>query len=360
MSDGMSGLGGLLGGVVAAGRAIAQGGLLDIELGVPWALLVLLPIAGAIALPFFLKRHGPTLSFARGDDARRLPRGRGHLARNAVTGSLAGALVLAGLALADPFLLGEPEPGSTEGIDLVVALDVSGSMRAADFRPQDRLFVAKQVIHDHLLTRPRDRVGLVVFAGEAFTQAPLTHDKALLAQILDGVRTGVIVDGTAIGDGLGTALNRLKDSKTKTRAVILVTDGDNNAGFIAPESATDLAVELGVKVFPILVGKGGKVPFPDGTDIFGAPRYVTVEMPTNPALLRTIAGRSGGTFFSATDPESLKTSFTKILDDLDRSLLEGSRPVRRPIPLSPLLLVPAALLLGLALVLALTRASTVP
>lgn len=356
----MSELRELLGGLVAAARSLRSAGLLDVDLGVPWALLALLPVAGVVALPFLLKRHGPSLSFARGDEAARLPLGRGHLARRVATGSLAGALVLGVFALADPFLLGEPEPGSTEGIDLVVALDVSGSMRAADFRPQDRLFVAKQVIHDHLLTRPRDRVGLVVFAGETFTQAPLTHDKALLAQILDGVRTGVIVDGTAIGDGLGTALNRLKDSKAKTRAVILLTDGDNNAGFIAPESATDLAVELGVKVFPILVGKGGKVPFPDGTDIFGAPRYVTVEMPTNPTLLRTIAGRSGGSFFSATNPESLKTSFTKILDDLDRSLLEGSRPVRRPIPLAPLLLLPAVVLFTLSLLLAFTRASTVP
>lgn len=350
----------LLGGVVAAARALLSQGPWALSLGFPWALLGLLPLVGGGAFMVVRGVARPTLTFARGEDAARLPRGRGHLAGWIASGSLAVGLVLGAAALADPFLLGDPEPGSTEGIDLVVALDVSGSMRAADFRPEDRLFVAKQVIREHLLTRHRDRVGLVVFAGEAFTQAPLTHDKALLGQILDGVRTGVITDGTAIGDGLGTSLNRLKDSKAKTRAVILLTDGDNNAGFIAPESATDLAVDLGVKVFPVLVGKGGKVPFPDGTDIFGAPRYVTVEMPTNPALLKTIATRTGGTFFSATDPEALKTSFARILDDLDRSLLVDSKPVRRPIPVAPLLLVPASLLLALSLVLAFTRASTVP
>jgi Ca-activated chloride channel family protein len=350
----------LLGGLWAAARALQASGIHAVDVSHPWAALVLLPLVGAGV--FLLVRGAPlpALAFSRSQDAKQLPRGAGHRARNVAFSALVSALVLGAVGLVDPIVLGEPEPGSTEGIDLVVALDVSTSMRAADFRPNDRLFVAKNVIADHLLTRQRDRVGLVIFAGEAFTQAPLTHDKALLAQILDGVRTGVIADGTAIGDGLATSLNRLRDSKAKTRAVILVSDGDNNAGFIAPESATDLAVELGVRVFPILVGRGGKVPFPDGTDPFGATRYVTVDIPVNPALLKTIATRSGGTYFNATDAETLKTSFAKILDDLDRSLLEGEKPARRPIHLAPLVLLPAALLLALALALAFTRASTVP
>ncbi len=350
----------LFGGIVAAVRALHESGVHDLQLGMPWLLLLLIPVAGAVAAIAVVGSPLPTLSFARGEQAARLPRGRGHTARVAAFVCIAASAVLGAVGLAQPEVLGEPEPGTTEGIDIVVALDVSGSMRAADFRPKDRLHVAKKVIEEHLLTRKRDRVGLVVFAGEAFTQAPLTHDKALLGEILEGVRTGVITDGTAIGDGLATSLNRLKDSKAKTRAIILLTDGDNNAGFIAPESATDLAVDLGVKVFPILVGRGGKVPFPDGTDIFGAPRFVTVEMPVNPTLLKTIATRTGGSYFNATDAESLKTSFSKILDSLDRSLLEGQKPVRRPIPLTPLLLLPAALLLAAGLTLAFTRASTVP
>lgn len=351
---------GLMGGVVAAGRALLGASVHDLQLGMPWFLLAL-PVAVAVAVALFtVGTPLPTLSFARGEQAAKLPSGVGHIARNFSLAFFTAAAILCALALAEPQVLGEPEPGTTEGIDLVVALDVSGSMRAADFRPKDRLTVAKMVIEEHLLQRKRDRVGLVVFAGEAFTQAPLTHDKALLGEILDGVRTGVITDGTAIGDGLATALNRLKDSKAKTKAIILLSDGDNNAGFIAPESATDLAVDLNIKVFSILVGKGGKVPFPDGNDIFGAPRYVTVDMPVSPTLLKTIATRTGGNFFNATDADSLKTSFTKILDALDRSLLEGQKPVRRKIPLSPLLLMPAALLLAAALTLAMTRASTVP
>lgn len=346
-------------GVVAALRALVEHPG-ELELAAPLFLVALLPLV-ALAVALAVARTSlPALSFARGEAASKLPKGTGHIARILAFASLVVAGALAVVAIARPQILGDPEPGTMEGIDIVVALDISGSMRAADFRPQDRLFVAKRVIRDHLLTRPRDRVGLVVFAGEAFTQAPLTHDHALVADILDAVRTGVITDGTAIGDGLATALNRLKDSKARTRAVILLTDGDNNAGTLAPETATDLAVDLGIKVFPILVGKGGKVPFPDGTDIFGAPRFVTVDMPVNPTLLKSIATRTGTTFFNATDEASLKTSFTKILDGLDRSLLAHSKPVRRPLPLASLLYIPAALLALLGIALTLTRASTVP
>ena len=353
-------MGASLGGLLAATRALGSAGLSNVELASPWLLLLLLPVIGAAVAIALLGTPLPALSFARGEHASRLPKGRGHVARIAAFALCVSAAVLACLAVARPQILGDPEPGTMEGIDIIVALDISGSMRAADFRPQDRLFVAKRVIREQVLARPRDRVGLVVFAGEAFTQAPLTHDHALVADILDAVRTGVVKDGTAIGDGLATALNRLKDSKAKTRAVILLSDGDNNAGLLAPETATELAVDLGIRVFPILVGKGGKVPFPDGTDIFGAPRYVTVDMPVNPSLLKSIATRTGTTFFNATDEASLSKSFARILDGLDRSLLEDSKPVRRPLPLSSLLLLPAALLLLLGTALALGRASTVP
>jgi Ca-activated chloride channel family protein len=354
-------IGDTLGGLVAAARALLGASWHDLELGMPWFLLVLALVAGAAVAVAVVGSPLPSLWFARGDQAAKLPAGAGQLARTLAFVSIVASAVLASIALAQPQVLGEPEPGTTEGIDIVVVLDVSGSMRAADFKPKDRITVAKKVIEDHLLPRKRDRIGLVVFATEAFTQAPLTHDKALLGEILDGVKIGAIDDSsTAIGDGLATALNRVRDSKAKTRAVILLTDGDNNAGFIAPESATDLAVDLGVKVYPILIGAGGKVPFPDGTDIFGAPRYVTVDMPVNPTLLKTIATKTGGSFFNATDADSLTNSFTKILDSLDRSLLEGQKPVRRKIPLAPLLLFPAALLLAAGLVLAFTRGSTVP
>lgn len=332
-----------------------------LELAHPWLLLVLLPVLLLLAL-VALRERGvrPALVLARGEAAASLPTGPGARLLTTSFGLAGLAALCATLCLAEPRVLGEPDPATTEGIDLVVALDVSGSMRAADFRPQDRLTVAKAVIEEAVLHRPRDRVGLVVFAGAAFTQAPLTHDKGLLKDILAGVRTGVIEDGTAIGDGLATSLNRLRESAAKTRAVILLTDGDNNAGVIAPESATDLAVELGVKVFTILVGKGGKVPYPDGTDLFGAPRFVSVEIPVNPELLKKIATRTGGAFYIATDADSLKTSFQQVLDSLDRSVLDGAPPVREKILLSPLLLLAAALAAALSLALWLTRASPVP
>jgi Ca-activated chloride channel family protein len=341
-------------------RALAHYGVRAIELAAPWMLLLLVPVLALALAVAVVGSPRPALLFARGEHAAKLPTGRGHIARTVAFALCVGVALLTALASARPQILGDPEPGSDPGIDIVVALDISGSMRAADFRPQDRLFVAKRVIREQVLSRPRDRVGLVVFAGEAFTQAPLTHDHGLVADILDAVRTGVITDGTAIGDGLATALNRLKDSTAKTRAVILLTDGDNNAGSLAPETATELAVDLSIKVFPILVGKGGKVPFPDGTDIFGAPRYVTVDMPVNPTLLKSIATRTGTTFFNATDEQTLTESLTRILDGLDRSALEKNKPVRRPLPLSSLLLLPAALLLLLATALVFGRASAVP
>ena len=296
----------------------------------------------------------------RTHDALALPKGSGQRAHATARGLFLLAALLAGIALAEPRILGQPDPGTTEGIDLVVALDVSGSMRAADFRPHDRLFVAKKVIAERVLSRPRDRVGLVVFAGEAFTQAPLTHDKALLQEVLSGVRTGVLQDGTAIGDGLAISLARLENARAKTRAVILLTDGDNNAGEMPPESAAEMARDLGIQVYPILVGREGKVPFPAGVGFDGQPRFEKVEVPINPALLQKMATMTGGTYFLASDTGALEKSFGAILDALDRSLLENALPLRRPIPLAPLLLLPACLFLLASLTLSLTRASTVP
>jgi Ca-activated chloride channel family protein len=349
-----------LGGLTSSLRALAHEGISAVSFDHPWLLLLLLPTIAAVVFGVVRARRAPALRVARGDDAAALPVGAGIRARRAARALASIAAVLVALATASPVVPGEPDPALTEGIDIVVALDVSGSMRAADFRPNDRLFVAKDVIATHVLSRSRDRVGLVVFAGEAFTQTPLTHDRALVKTVLGGVRTGVIRDGTAIGDGLALAVARLETSKARTKTVILLTDGDNNAGELAPETAMELAKETGVKVFPILVGKGGRVPFPDGVDVFGQPRFVTVEMPVNPALLKTIAQATGGSFFQATDKKSLQTSFQKILESLDKSALDGTPPVRRRLPLSPLLLVPALALVVVALALRHTRASTVP
>ena len=348
-------------GVVQAVRAWRAAGASAVELSTPWALIALVPLALIVLWPRLGRRPRlPTARFARTALAASLPRGRGHSARAAsqALGTVAAALFI--VTTAGPHILGEPDPALVEGIDIVLSLDISTSMLAADFRPRDRITVAKKVIEDHVLTRKNDRIGLVVFAGEAFTQAPLTHDTHLLREIIDGVRLGIITDGTAIGDGLALALARLLESKAVTRTVILLTDGDNNAGAMAPQSAAEMAQQMGVKVFCILVGKGGRVPFPDGVDAFGAPRYTLRDLPVNPALLKKIAADTGGAFFQATDRASLETSFQQILESLDRSVLEGAPLVRREIPLFPLVLMPAMLALLISLGLRLTRGSVIP
>jgi Ca-activated chloride channel family protein len=213
---------------------------------------------------------------------------------------------------------------TVEGIDIVVALDLSTSMEAGDFRPQNRLHVAKEVLAEFISGRVNDRIGLVVFAGAAYTQAPLTLDYGVLKEVLRQLRTRVLEDGTAIGDALATALNRLRDSDAKSRVVVLITDGDNNAGKIAPRDAANMAQALDIPIYTILVGKGGKVPFPQGTDLFGNTVWRETEIPINPELLQDIADTTGGEYYRATDPEGLKQGLQKVLDSLERSkLMEG-------------------------------------
>jgi Ca-activated chloride channel family protein len=345
----------------SAANALTSAGLAELQLDVPgggWTLLVGLV---CLAFVFFTPRRRPWLLHSRVEAAAALPRaGAAWLPALARALSfVAASLVL--VALCGPTAPGEPDPRGAEGIDIVVVLDVSGSMRAADFKPRDRLTVAKRVIGQHVLTREGDRIGLVVFAGEAFTQAPLTHDRELLAEILEGVRTGVITDGTAIGDAVATGVNRLRDSEAKGKALILLTDGDNNAGNLAPEKAAELAKEFGIRIFPVLIGKGGRVPYPSGgRDVLGMPSYGYAVFPVNPDLLKSLADGTDGRFFAATSPRELETSLQRILGEMDKTRLQSGAPVRRPVDLYPLAVLPALLLLGLALVLSMTRASTVP
>src|SRR5215471_5946922 len=213
---------------------------------------------------------------------------------------------------------------SVEGIDIVIALDLSTSMEAGDFRPHNRVYVAKEVLTEFLDSRTNDRIGLVVFAGAAYTQSPLTLDYAVLKELVKQLRTRVLEDGTAIGDALAISLNRLRDSDAKSRVVVLITDGDNNAGRISPMDAAAMAKALRVPVFTILVGKGGRVPFPAGTDVFGNTAWREMEIPVNPALLKDSSRTTGGEFYQATDRESLRQGFQKVLDTLERSkLMEG-------------------------------------
>ena len=213
---------------------------------------------------------------------------------------------------------------SVEGIDIMIALDLSTSMEAADFKPQNRLHVAKEVLTEFLASRSNDRIGLVVFSGAAYTQAPLTLDYGVVKEVISQLRTRVLEDGTAIGDAVATALNRLRDSDAKSRVVVLITDGDNNAGKLSPVDAASMAKAIGIPVYSILVGRGGKVPFPAGQDLFGNTTWRDVEIPINPELLQSMATQTGGEFYRATDRESLKAGLQKVLDSLERSkIVEG-------------------------------------
>ena len=261
-------------------------------------------------------------------------------------------MALTSLGLAGPRLrAARRQELSVEGIDIVVAFDLSTSMLAADFRPKDRITVAKEVLKSFIASRQNDRIGLVVFAGEAYTQCPLTLDYKVLDSLLDQVRTGVIVDGTAIGNALGTAVNRLRESDAKSRVVILITDGDNNAGNLSPLQAAGIAKDLGIKVFTILIGKGGRVPYPTGTDLFGRTTYEPVEIDVNPELLQQIAKVTGGTYYAATDKESLEHGLSAVLDSLEKSKIYDAGGSTRYDEWYARFFVPAALfgLIGVAL-----------
>lgn len=342
--------------------ALEQASVDELSFSLPYAPVWLaLGVVALVVVGVAFGRRRPRLSFSRTEALFALaPRSSALFVVVARTSwLLAAALTL--VAALRPTAPGEPDPDRVDGIDLVVVLDISGSMRAVDVKPNDRLAVAKRVIAEHLLTRENDRIGLVIFAGEAFTQAPLTHDRRLVGQILDGVRTGVIADGTAIGDALATGVNRLRDSEAKGRAIILLTDGDNNAGNLSPESSAELAREMGLPVFPILIGRSGRTNVPTGgKDVLGMPTYQQVVMAVNPELMQRIADVTGGRFFTAASPRELETSFQRILSEMEKTRLEAGPVVRQPVDLGPLLLVPALLFLLLALVLSTTRASTVP
>jgi Ca-activated chloride channel family protein len=208
----------------------------------------------------------------------------------------------------------------TEGIDIMLVLDTSGSMQAQDFQPNNRLFVAKEVVKEFIPKRTHDRIGLVVFSAEALSQCPLTLDHDVLLGLVDKVDFGMLQDGTAIGVALATACNRLKDSKAKSRVVVLLTDGQNNAGMISPSTAADIAKSLGIKVYTIGVGTRGYAPFPVEDPVFGR-RLVQMQVDLDEGTLRDIAKKTGGEYFRATDTEELKKIYEQI-DRLEKSTIE--------------------------------------
>ncbi len=229
------------------------------------------------------------------------------------------------IVIARPQNVDKWQSSTTEGIDIVLALDVSGSMLARDFNP-DRLEASKNVATEFISSRPYDRMALTVFSGESFTECPLTTDHAVLINLLREVKSGIIEDGTAIGVGLATAINRIKDSDAISKVIILLTDGVNNMGSIDPMTAAEIANTFGIRVYTIGVGSRGYADYPVQTP-FGM-RYQKMQVEIDEALLEQIADLTGGRYFRAVDNTSLQQVYGEI-DKLEKSKIETREHSRR-------------------------------
>jgi Ca-activated chloride channel family protein len=228
------------------------------------------------------------------------------------------ALIFLIIALSRPQNFSAGQSVNAEGIDIAMVLDISGSMLAEDFKP-NRLDAAKEVIDEFVKGRTTDRIGLVIFSREAFTQCPLTIDYSVLRNLLGDIKTGMIEDGTAIGNGIANGVNRLKDSDAESRVVILLTDGVNNAGEVDPISAAEIASTFGIRIYTIGVGTRGEAPYPVQTP-FGT-RYQMVPVEIDEAILKKIAETTGGQYFRATNNRALEEIYNKI-DKMEKTKIE--------------------------------------
>ena len=269
---------------------------------------LLLPLA-ALYVYRELKGRAPSMTVSnydgwlvRGQSAKRYMRHIPFILR-----MIALALII--VAIARPRSSQNFEQVDTEGIDIVLDMDVSTSMLARDFKP-DRIGAAKSIAIEFISSRPADRMGIVVFAGESYTQCPVTSDRATLINMMKEIETGLIDDGTAIGNGLATAVARLKDSDAKSKVVILLTDGVNNSGEITPAMAAEIAKTYGIRVYTIGVGAMGKAPYPMMTPM--GIRLVDVDVEIDEGLLKNIAEQTGGKYFRATDNTKLLEIYNEI------------------------------------------------
>ncbi|MBO7460254.1 MAG: VWA domain-containing protein [Bacteroidales bacterium] len=252
------------------------------------------------------------------------------------------ALALLIIALARPQSSSKSQKINVEGIDIVLTIDLSSSMLAQDLKP-DRLEAAKNISADFVKGRPEDRMGLVVFASETFTQVPLTTDHGMLLNMMKDLKCGMLEDGTAIGDGLASSVSRLKDSEAISKVVILLTDGDNNAGSIDPATAAEMAKLFGIRVYTIGVGTRGTAPYPVQTP-FGGIQYQQIPVTINEPLLQQIADETGGKYYRATSNEKLEQIYDEI-DQLERSKIEINEFTRVHEEFLPFVLIGLALLL---------------
>jgi Ca-activated chloride channel family protein len=338
----------------------------DLQFKFPWALLAL---PGALLVyvcsRLLWRRAGAVpgealtrLKVSQGAALRGVPRTLSARLIHLPGALRVAAIVLVGVALARPQRVDAPDALELSGIDIVMSIDLSGSMRAADLQPT-RLEAAKEVVGEFIQRRRSDRMGLVVFGREAFTVVPPTLDYTVLQRMVSALSLDLIDgSGTAIGDGLGTALNRLRHSDARSKVVVLLTDGANNAGHVDPREAAQLATALRVKVYTILVGTAEEAPVQQGVDLAGRPVYATARFPVDPQLLQDIATTTGGQFFRAVDRAGLAQSFHTILDHLERSKIADAGA--RYAELYSWLVVAALALLALEVLLSSTRLRRFP
>lgn len=281
-----------------------------------YLLLVLVPMLAWYI--FRYRKSGASIKYPTTMGLKNIPKGWRHYLRHMPFALLMGGFFLLTVALARPQSSSSWQDVTTEGIDIVIALDISGSMLARDFQP-DRLEAAKNVATEFISGRRNDKMGLVVFAGESFTQCPLTTDHAVLINLFRDIESGMIEDGTAIGNGLATAVSRLKESNAISKVIILLTDGENNRGEIAPVTAAEVAKTFGIRVYTVGVGTIGTAPYPVRTP-FGT-QIRDVEVKIDEETLQKIAQITDGKYFRATNNNKLIEIYEEI-DQLERSKIE--------------------------------------
>ncbi len=308
----------------------------------PWWLLALVPVVLYVVLA--LRGARPALVFSRAPTLGRLARPFAtRIARLPPFLRTLGILALV-VALAGPRTGVGAMDVTSEGIAIVMALDISSSMLAEDFHPRNRISVAKQTMHDFIAGRTQDRIGLVTFAGEALTQVPITLDYDVLFRALSNVDIGDLDDGTAIGTAIATAANRLRKVPGKSKVIILMTDGVNNRGEIDPLTAAKAAAAYGIKIYTIGIGTEGVAPIPVARGLFGY-EYANLPVHIDEALLRQIARATGGHYFRATTGEALRDIYAQI-DQLEKSPVKVHRYVDYTQRYFPFLLLAIGCLVG--------------
>jgi Ca-activated chloride channel family protein len=288
-----------------------------------YLLLVIVPLAAWYI--FRQKRNTASIQVSSTASVFKAPKTIRHYLRHLVFVCQMIALAFFVVVLARPQSSSNWENVTTEGIDIIIALDISSSMLARDFTP-DRLEAAKNVAMEFISGRQYDRMGLVVFAGEAFTQCPLTTDRAVLLNLFKDIKSGMIEDGTAIGNGLATGVSRLKDSEAVSRVVILLTDGENNRGEVAPMTAAEIAKTFGIRVYTVGVGSMGMAPYPVQTP-FGI-ELRDMEVKIDEGLLTDMANVTGGQYFRATSNRKLEEIYKEI-DALEKSKIDVQQYSRK-------------------------------